>query len=141
MSEPLIDEDALIAAVDLVGRSGARQFEAGYLDDDVPSAEARWWASARYKGTRIQVDEHAGPVEAAEALARRILHGGTCQHCGGYTVVDGGEPGVGVFFGGVKSRRICRWVRTGPRWDRTCAPPINRADRRRRDRANRKGRS
>lgn len=159
MTEPLIDEDALLAAVELVGRSGARQFDVGYLDGDVPSSEARWWASAYYKGARLQADEHRGPVEAAEALARRILDGGTCQHCGGYTVVGAGEIGVLVFFGTVKSRRICRWVRTGPRWDRTCAPsinteptapaprpstcapPINRADQRRRDRASRKGRS
>jgi len=51
----MIDEDRLTAAVDAVARTGATQFELGYLEDDVPVEEARWWASARYQGVRIQV--------------------------------------------------------------------------------------
>ncbi len=31
-----LDEDALIAATDLVGRTGAKEFQIGYLNDDPP---------------------------------------------------------------------------------------------------------
>lgn len=119
------DEDALIAAVDLVGRSGATGFECGYLDDDVPTEEARWWAKAQYRGARIQVDELRSPVEAAEALARRILTGGHCAHCGALTVLDDQ----------LQFEPVCRWTRTGRRWERGCIdrfpePAQNRAQRR-----------
>jgi hypothetical protein len=40
------DEDRILAAADLVGRTGATTFEFGYLNDDVPVAAADWWASA-----------------------------------------------------------------------------------------------
>lgn len=39
----------MIACVDLVGRCGAREFEIGYLHDDVPVAQAGWYASAFYR--------------------------------------------------------------------------------------------
>jgi len=35
-----------------------------------------------YRGARIIVDHYPGPVEATEALARRLLEGGTCAGCG-----------------------------------------------------------
>jgi len=42
-----LDEDALIAAADLVGRTGATGFEIGYLHDDVPAEKAGWYAHAQ----------------------------------------------------------------------------------------------
>ena len=46
----ILDQNALDASIHLVGRTGATSFEIGYLNDGVP-------------------------VEAAEALARRLLDG------------------------------------------------------------------
>lgn len=66
MTEPAYDEDALIAGVDLVGRTGATDFEVGYLHDDVPVAEAGWYAKAQYRGARLTAEDHPGPVEAVE---------------------------------------------------------------------------
>lgn len=100
------DQDALTAAVDLVGRSGARDITVGYLHDDVPVEEAGWYAKAMYRGAALIADAHRGPVEACEALARRILDGAECAHCRQPVRLDD-EPG-------------CRWTRMGDRWARGC---------------------
>lgn len=103
------DEDALFAGADLVNRSGAKSFEVGYLHDDVPSEKAAWWAKAQYAGAVITVEGHRGPVEAVEALARRILAGGMCAHCNKTVALSG------------KARKsVCRWRREGPKWIRGC---------------------
>lgn len=124
-----MDDDALTAAVDLVGRTGAESFELGYLHDDVPVPQAAWWANAQLRGTRIMVEDQPGPVEAAEALARRILVGGQCQHCGGLVALS---DGAAVAYPGpmtdgttwteeaIRAAGQCRWRRVGPRWVRGC---------------------
>lgn len=76
-----MDDDALIATVDLIGRTGAKGFEIGYLHEGVPVEEAGWYAHAQYRGARITEENHRGPVEAAEALARQLLTGAMCNHC------------------------------------------------------------
>lgn len=145
-----IDQDAVIATADLVGRAGAREFECGYLHDDVPTEEAGWYATATYQGAKIMVDDHPGPVEACEALARRILEGGKCAHCGGLVALSGSGA---VAFAEAQmadgstwtaeeavAAGQCRWRRIGDRWVRGCedshpAPPRpNRAARRKRKR-------
>lgn len=117
-----MDQDALLAAAALVGRTGARNLEIGYLHDDVPVHEAGWYAHAQYKGTRVIEEDHRGPIEAVEALARRLLDGGQCAHCKQtVTLTDGGG---------------CRWTRMGRQWRRGCADRLpegkgpNRAQRR-----------
>lgn len=116
----MIDEDALIAAVDLVARCNASEFEVGYLDDDVPTDQARWWAKAQWRGVRVTVEDHASPVEAAEALARRLLDGGKCAHCA-RPIVLARRPGRG---------RVCHWVRKGQKWIRGCRATIPTGQRR-----------
>lgn len=118
------DEDALIAAVDLVGRTGASDFEAGYLDNDVPSHLARWWAKAQYRGTRVQVEDHTGPDQAAEALARRLLEGGLCTHCGARIHLGGAPRSMR------RRHRVCAWKRVGARWVRGCVDRIPEEQRR-----------
>lgn len=125
-----MDEDALIAAVDLIGRSGGKRFEFGYLDEDVPVERARWWAHADYGGTRISEENHRGPLEAIEALARRVLTGGMCTHCRGLIALsDAGAlvtPGARMLDGSVmtedRARGMgqCRWTRVGKKWVRGC---------------------
>jgi hypothetical protein len=105
-------EDAVIACADLVGRCGAREFEIGYLHDDVPVAEAGWYASAFYQGARITVDDQTHPALAAEGLALRLLDGAICRctrPVASATAQDG-----------------CRWRRVGRRWEPGCdAPPLS----------------
>jgi hypothetical protein len=110
MPEPYdyLDQDSVIAVADLAGRTGGREFEIGYTSDEGPPG---WYAHVKYAGARIFVGEQPGPVEAADALARRLLSGGAlCTWCRG-TVVLSGDQQTGV---------RCRWRRMGPKWIRGC---------------------
>lgn len=126
--------DPMLAAVDLVGRSGARDFEVGYLHDDVPIADADWWASAHYAGTKIIEEHHVGPVEAANALAVRLLTGAKCTRCGGLvtlsddgafawteaTLIDGTPWTAADALVAAATHGQCRWRRVGPKWIMGC---------------------
>lgn len=68
-----LDDDQLVAAVDVINRMGAIEFEVGYLDDVPDARAARWWASARWYGTKLQVGNQQGPDRAAEALAYKLM--------------------------------------------------------------------
>lgn len=109
----VFDEDATTAATELIGRTGARDLEVGYLHDDVPVEKAGWYASAQYRGTRITVEDQAGPDVALEALARRLLAGGTCRRCGNPIALEDGHQGA------------CRWTRMGQHWESGCGLPID----------------
>lgn len=124
-----IDEDAIKACADLVGRTGATNFQIGYLHDDVPADQAGWYAHAQYRGARIGAEDQAGPVEAADALCRRLLSGAQCFHC--KKLVTLSDHGVvafdrrlvdGTFWSAQAAARAgqCRWHRAGPRWVRGC---------------------
>lgn len=156
-------DDRLFAAIDVVGRSGAKSFEFGYLHDDVPIAEADWWATALYKGTKITVEHHTDPASAAEALAVRILTGGMCNHCKKLVALTD-EAGFAFFHATLLNgepwdatiaaeRGLCRWRREGRTWVRGCdnsqpgqrpadsnGSPLNRAERRELDRRRRRAR-
>lgn len=114
------DQARLRAAVDLVGRTGATSFEVGYLHDDVPVELAGWWAHAQYRGRRITVDDQPGPIDAAEALAVRLMTGAMCAHCKQPVLMDD-LPIAGP--------NGCRWWRSGAAWVRGCDPtnPRSRA--------------
>lgn len=127
----IMNEEALIAAAELVGRTGARGFEIGYLHDDVPVEEAGWYAHAQYEGVRITV-EGPGPVEAAEALARRLLTGGKCTRCGGLIALSSRGAFIypsATLTDGTRwdqkdalSTVQCRWRRVGEHWVAGCQP-------------------
>ena len=103
------DQDAFNAALDLIHRAGAIQLEFGYLNEDVPIPAADWYATATYQGAKVIVEHHVGPVEAVEALARRLLAGGICTYCTRVITLSGG--------GG---KKVCRWRRHADRWVRGC---------------------
>ena len=113
----------LIAAVDLIGRTGAREFQLGHLEEDVPIPLARWYAHAQYQGARITVDEQADPIVAVEGLAARLVNGGMCTHCGARTVLDRA--------GSIPRGPYCAYRLVGDRYMRGCAArTANRAARR-----------
>ncbi len=123
------DKEALMAATELVGRTGAREFTLGYVHDDVPVDQAAWYAFASYRGARITEENHAGPVQAAEALARRLLTGAKCK-CGKLVALSGDgavafrNPRMsdGSEFPVEEARRagLCRWKREGEHWVSAC---------------------
>jgi hypothetical protein len=125
-----MDDDAMNAGVDLVGRTGAKEFQVGYVHDDKPWDEAGWYAHAQYAGTRIIVEDYKSPVEAVEALARRLLTGARCKGCGGLIALS--DTGAfayhsattidGATFTSADAAKLpqCRWRRFGDRWEMGC---------------------
>jgi hypothetical protein len=127
-----LDEDAIAACADLVGRMGAKQFQIGHVHENVPIAEAGWFAHAQFRGARITADDHVGPVEAADALCERMLTGAQCLVCRSLVALR--DDGAIVYekqtlldgrqWNAEDARRAgtCRWRRVGPRWVRGCEP-------------------
>lgn len=124
-----LEDDAIVACTDLVGRTGATNLQVGYLHDNVPVHLAGWYAHAQYRGARITVEDQAGPADALEALARRLLTGAQCR-CGKLVALS--DHGAVAFDGhlvdgspwpiedAVRAGQ-CRWRRDGRRWFRGCA--------------------
>ena len=107
------DQDRLMAAVDMIGRAGAKGFEVGHLEESVPAHLARWYASATFKGAKVAVEELASPVDAAEQLAWKLLDGGMCTHCSKRIGLAGHEAPPGA----------CLWHREGDCWVPGCIAP------------------
>lgn len=105
-----LHSDMVIACADLVGRCGASGFDFGYLHDDVPIAEAGWYAYATFQGARITVEDQPSPGAAAYGLAVRLLSGAQCRCRKPVTLADG---------------EGCRWRLAGAKWEPGCgAPPV-----------------
>jgi hypothetical protein len=122
MSDERVDPVTAVAA--LCGRSGAREFEIGWLNDEGTVEFAlhgpRWWASARYRGARIFIEQQATPAHACDGLAHRILDGGTCTHCGKQTTTAQTPTGTFVHARRADPDESCEWFREGDRWKRGC---------------------
>lgn len=105
-----MNDDIVNACADLVDRTGAKEFQIGYMHDDVPVEEAGWYAEAHYKGARILVGDQRSPTGAALALAERILSGATCK-CGRLVTLSDA------------TKDACRWKLVGDRWESGCSVP------------------
>jgi len=84
----------LVAAIDLLGRTGAQEVQVRYSDDEEPTV---WMVVARYSVQRpgdafpTRTFQAAGgmtPDEAAYRLVEQMLDGGLCRHCGRQTAVE-----------------------------------------------------
>src|SRR5687768_7186959 len=89
LSEPVPDREealaAIVAATDVVGRSGAKAcdlfFEGGFA------------AVAIFPGRRVIVSEYPNdPAGAADELARRVIHNGRCTSCQKIIVAEDRRP-------------------------------------------------
>lgn len=128
--EEYATSDVVIAAIELIGRTGAKDMTFGYLHDDVPIADAGWWAHAQFRGARIMVENQAGPDQAIEALAKKLLTGGKCTHCGGLIALSpfgarffpGARMADGSEFSEEQARNTpqCLWRRVGQHWVMGC---------------------
>jgi hypothetical protein len=105
MPSPPDADPRIAAAVALIGRTGADNFEIRFCDghdDDVGKPPVIWLAIAHWpamelessEGTRDHRPEHfeaAGgltPWLAVFRLCETTMDGGTCRHCGRPTLVD-----------------------------------------------------
>ena len=75
--EPMY-EGKLVAAADLVGRTGAAEYQIRYSDDEEPTV---WFAVSKYKDGRWETAAGHEPLEAALRLVERLVDGGMCTHC------------------------------------------------------------
>lgn len=93
-------KDHLAACVDLIGRTGAQDFQIRYCDEEQPIV---WIAVAGYRRPgdsksgnpakraeqiRYEVGGAMTPEGAAFRLVETLVDGGTCQHCRRPTGVD-----------------------------------------------------
>jgi hypothetical protein len=81
------DDDQMTAAVDLIGRTGAAEFQIRYCEEEKPVI---WMAAARWGG-HYEAAGAMQPLAAVFRLLDQVIDGGTCQHCGR---LAGFEPSV-----------------------------------------------
>jgi hypothetical protein len=80
-----MDDPRFIAAVDLIGRTGAKSFAIRYTDDEPPVV---WAAVAEYGDGRAEAAGALHPIVAVLRLAELLVDGGQCTHCGRPTGLD-----------------------------------------------------
>lgn len=75
-----------LAAVDLIGRTGASSWSVRYCDEETPAV---WLCVAEYEGEGMW--DAAGardPLTAALRLCEQLVDGALCVHCGKPTGFD-----------------------------------------------------
>lgn len=71
--------DKMKAGIELIRRSGAKEFQMRFSDDEKPIV---WMVLAGYGDGRYEVDAAFDPERAALRLCERLVDGGRCAHCG-----------------------------------------------------------
>lgn len=77
MPKKTYEDPRMIAAVDLIGRTGAEEFSLRYSDDDEPVV---WMAIAKW-GSHWEAAASIDPLQAVFRLCDQVIDGGVCQHC------------------------------------------------------------
>lgn len=80
-----LDTMAVLAVAELIGRTGAREYELG------TTGSTHWYASCKVMGQRVEAVADT-PDAAAGALARKVVHGGKCVTC--QRVITFDEAGI-----------------------------------------------
>lgn len=73
--------ERLVAAVDMIGRTGSKSFQLRYSDDEQPVV---WMAIGEWRQDGQTVHEVAAamdPVRAALRLCEQVMDGARCTHC------------------------------------------------------------
>ena len=126
------DADVVNAAVDLAGRSGATGFEFAHTDPG--AGPVTWFATVEFGPDKsIVMSGYPDPVQAANAMAGRLLSGAKCK-CGGLVALsmrgawvapEGGKLLDGTDAHALRNARQCLWMLEGDRWVSGCdAPPL-----------------
>lgn len=77
-------EPVMIAALDLLRRTGAKEVQIRYSDDEEPTV---WFVVGTW-GEQYECAAALSPPTAALRLAERVVDGGLCTHCGRATRVE-----------------------------------------------------
>ena len=81
---PVIGPEAdrrMLAGVDLLGRTGAEEFQIRYDDGDDGAGPVVWIALGQWGGDRWEAAAAMGPVAAVMRLCEQVIDGGMCKHC------------------------------------------------------------
>jgi hypothetical protein len=111
------NRDAVLAAIGLGHRSGARRMEVGYMraaDEPLYAAcGPGWYMQARYRGGILiaTCTDHSTPAGAADELGLRLLAGGTCLVC---------HKPITLEVLPVAMNLLCHWRRVGRQWRAAC---------------------
>lgn len=79
-----IDSDKIVAAIDLIRRTGASQVQIRHTDDGEPEI---WMVVAIYNGKNpfktdgIEIAASTTALNAALNLCEKLIDGGKCTHC------------------------------------------------------------
>lgn len=71
-------EPKLVAAVDMIRRTGSRNFQLRFHDDEQPVV---WIAVAIYDDTHADAAASLDPVRAVLRLCEQLIDGAKCVHC------------------------------------------------------------
>jgi hypothetical protein len=83
MKEAVMDTDwkdapIVVAALNLIGQTGAKAVRVRYQDDEPPTV---WVALAEYGGERSLLGAGLSPLAAVLDLCETVIDGGECQYC------------------------------------------------------------
>jgi hypothetical protein len=84
MSDDPTQDPRFVAAVDLIGRTGAKQFQIRYSGDEQPVV----WAAVVIYGDGAEAAGALHPTVAVLRLAELLVDGGQCTHCRRPTGLD-----------------------------------------------------
>lgn len=132
----------VVAAVELLGRTGVSDVEFAYDNDDAYPEKVLWWAKGNWRGTRVYSAHFPYPAHALEDVLAKVVNGGKCGRCGNTTVVGLALDGAYCCFlltaRGVDDDQSYRYVRSceasGEHVSPAASPGPNRAERRRKKR-------
>lgn len=75
-----LENPRVAAAIAMIGRTGADEFQIRYCDEEPPTV---WIAAARWPNhQRWEAAGALTPAAAVFRLCERVIDGGTCVHCG-----------------------------------------------------------
>ena len=77
----------VVAAVELLGRTGVSDVEFAYDEESTYPENVLWWAKGNWRGHRVYSAHFPYPAQALEDVLGRVINGGTCGRCGKTTVV------------------------------------------------------
>jgi hypothetical protein len=72
------EDPKLLAVFDLIRRTGAKQIQIRYSDDEQPVV---WFGVAVYDDTHWETASAHEPLRAMLRLAEQLVDGGMCTHC------------------------------------------------------------
>jgi hypothetical protein len=77
----------VLAAVELLSRSGVTEVEFAYDEDEHYPDKVLWWAKGNWDGIRKYSAHFPYPAQALEDLLAKTINGGQCARCKRTTVV------------------------------------------------------